>query len=117
MTRITHSDQALALLRAELRRLQRARGAGAGAKQKTPVSNADATPSTAPASAREGSQDPAASLIEALLLEEWGPELSASPSFQNLVAGVVAALKRDPDASDLLRLVTSAKTPGGAERA
>lgn len=116
MTRVTTSDQALALLRAELRRLQRARGGRAESKQKSAVKDAEATASAAPAGAREGSRDPAATLVAALLLEEWGPELGASASFQNLVVGVVAALKRDPEASDLLRLVISANTPDAADR-
>lgn len=105
MTKISSSDHALAMLRAELRRLQRVRKDRNLAGGKSSVR--DAAPPNAPdaIAPRQSASDPAEALVERLLLEEWGSEIAEAPAFRAIVTEVTAALKRDYDGNALLQSV------------
>lgn len=103
MTRITNADQILALLRAHLDRAERAR---ASSNKAPPRERSDAGPverlRTAAAASDMTDDQLDRALIGALLAEQLGPNVAASPAFHTLVSEVATIIERDSETKKLL---------------
>jgi len=117
MTRISHVDQVLMLLRQQLRTLSKAdrsRRSGqaslAGATRRQPAAN------RIEALTRNGDlgeEDLARALISALLTDEFGEAAANDRKFQRLTDEVHRILTSDPKARDLLAgVIEKARNPG-----
>ncbi len=109
MTRITNSEQVLALLRSHLERAQRANRKD---RAKTREARPGALARIKQLSAVEGlsEADIARALIAGLLSVEFGPEAAVEPRFQSMVEEVRLMIDRDETGRALLRRAISELT-------
>lgn len=110
MTRITTSDQVLALLRSHLERARRTGGKTASRRgaQPGPIERVQQLAATEGLSESEIAQ----ALIAGLLSEEFGPEVAVEPKFQAMVAEIRQMLERDPAGKALLQRAIGALAGG-----
>ena len=105
MTRISNADHVLLLLRNHLERMQKARGKRASVKrgdagrQTTPLQRLERLASVSDLS----ESDLQRGLIEAVLADEFGADVSNDARFHGVVSEVLSAISKDERASAMLR--------------
>jgi hypothetical protein len=105
VTRITHADQVLLLLRSHLERSDRARRKRADnqsqskAERRSAIDRAHDIATSA--TLAEGEIERV--LLSGLLEEEFGPRLVNDPGFQDVIDKVRSAISQDPASQELLR--------------
>lgn len=106
MTRISNVDQVLMLLRQQLQRLGKsersAKGSGTAA---TRAERRPPAPTRIEAVLRDtplSEEDLARTLIQAMLVDEFGEAVANDHKFQNVSAEVYRLIARDPEASRVL---------------
>lgn len=106
MTRITHADQVLMLLRTHLERSARAHEAKrskSSPRGKSERRSAVARVQDIAAATTLGEDEIERVLLSGLLEEEFGSGLVNDPNFQELVDKVRSAINQDPASQTLLR--------------
>lgn len=105
MTRISNAEHVLLLLRNHLERMRKTRGKRASVKGKdgrdrtTPLHRLEHLASVSDLSEPELQR----ALIEAVLADEFGADVSNDARFQGIVSEVLSAISKDDRASALLR--------------
>ncbi len=108
MTRISNSEQVLALVRAQLQRM--AKREKTGAKARSTKANTEALSSREMIDALAAidglSQDDfVRGFVRALLTEEFGESIANSPEFQSVVDRTAGAIRDDRQVAEMLREV------------
>ena len=108
MTRVGNTEQVMALVRNQLQRMAK--------REKTAKSQKTAKPEARTLSSRErvealgairdlSDDDFAQGFVRALLGEEFGETVTASPGFQQVVERTAGMMRRDPETAALLQRV------------
>lgn len=106
MTRVTNTDQIMALVRAQIERMaKRERGGAAGKAEarRTDTLTPRQRVEVLAAMKGLGDDDFARALIRALLTDELGDGVAASPGFQSVVDRTCAALDADTETRAAIR--------------
>lgn len=110
MTRITNSDQILAIIRNQLQRLsERSRAQGSGKATRKAPAVMTSPERLAALNAIDGLTDEefARGLVRTLLEDAFGEKLGNSPGFLDLVDRTLAVMQADPQTAALLRQIRS----------
>lgn len=108
MTRITNSEQILAIIRSQLQRMsERTRAEASGKTGRSAPKRMTSTERLVALNAIEGLTEDefARGLIRSLLEDEFGEKLGNSPRFLDLVDRTATIMQSDPQAAALLRQV------------
>lgn len=108
MTRVGNTEQIMALVRNQLQRMSK--------REKSTKTQQVRKTENKPLNQRErvqalaaiedlSSEDFSQGFVRALLSEEFGPEVSHSPAFQQVVEKTAAAMEADPQIASLIRQV------------
>ncbi len=98
MTRISNSEQVLAIVRAQLQRMaKRGKADKSGRTEKADTKPLDTRQTIEALGAIEGlsDEDFARGLVSTLLIEEFGEQIANSPGFQGVVDRTVGVLRED----------------------
>ena len=106
MTRITNSDQVLSLIRAELQKMERSRGArrrtGASGTKETPGSPLERLFSS-PAFHSLSEEERHRAFIRGIMTEAFGAGLANDARFIAIAGDVYEAISASPDGTGLIR--------------
>jgi len=102
MTSIGHVDQVLLLLREQLRRMERKKGAAAPRSDRSGPTRPMARLQAIATVQALSDEDVERSLVYSLLLEQFGEAIANDPKFQTVIDDVVRLIRSNPDTRSVL---------------